>query len=150
MASSRLQRAGGARSRHASGITLRVRDEGRVASVAVSGRLEEGGDAELRRVARALRSAGVVVLVVDLHELEAIDSVGTTAVLELEAENREREGWELAVVPPSPRVAPELSSPEMREILCLVAPQDARYMLDFYAASVRAASSGLGPQRHGR
>ena len=150
MASSRqrLQTAGGTAS-HEDRCTLQVRDEGRVSAVSVWGRLGEGSDAELRRVVRSLRRAGVLLLILDLHNLDEIDPVGMIAVLEMEAEGRDQQGWELAVVPPDPRVAPEFSSAELREILCLVVADDARYMLDFYAASMRATASGLGTQRRG-
>jgi hypothetical protein len=87
--------------------SFRIRDEGAVSAVWVAGRLGAGEDRELRGVARSLRLAGVRLLVLDLQDVREIDLHGLVAVLEIEAETRERAGWELAVVPPSIQVEPQ-------------------------------------------
>lgn len=116
------------------GLTFQVRDEGVAAAITLRGHLDERTAGEFERGVASLRSAGASFLLVDLHEIEGIDSAGMLAVLGAEADSRERR-LDFVVVPPPARVHREFWSDELKKLLCMVHYRDADWLLDFYGAS---------------
>jgi len=82
------------------GITLTREDEGALARVEVSGELDVASGEELRGVVGEVLDAGAERLVLDLADVEFLDSAGLAAVLDV-ARTAHGRGTEFSVSSPS-------------------------------------------------
>ncbi len=78
-------------------FSLRTRANGVATHVTLAGELDLATIPELRSTVEHVVAGGAAHVVIDLHELEFIDSSGLRLLLELSTESQ-RDGWQLSLL----------------------------------------------------